>query len=88
MRDLNLIDTLEEYWTRKFSDSDKELLLVPFIEKLRQYVKEHGNSLSGLELSWPEDFPPRETILWDFIDQVITLTVIEPTSNGLLIKFQ
>ena len=87
MRDLNLIDTLEEYWTRTLSNSEKELM-VPFIEKLRKYVKEHSNSLSGLELSWPEDFPPRETILWDFIDQVITLTVIEPTSNGLLIKFQ
>ena len=87
MSDLKLLEQLETQWGRTLSQTDVEVMK-PFIQKLRERVIGNNNSLSGLEISWPEDFPPRESFLWNFIDAFIQSANIEATSNGFTIKFR
>ena len=84
--DLKLLEQLEMQWRRTLSKSDIEVMK-PFIQQLRERVIGNNNTLSGLEISWPEDFPPSEDFLWDFLNVFNKILTIIPTSNGLTFKF-
>ena len=86
MDDLRILQQFESEWERTLSESSKEQMR-QFIQRLKERVIKNNNSLSGIEIIWPDDFPREDSFFLDFLEKVMGQTNIDSTSNGFSIKF-